>query len=121
MASITKIINEMEELEARLPEAASLEVLEKYNDIVLLRGMKEMRRIIDTPMERKKKTEDGVEVNILDPSNKIKAFSALISLGKYIETRKQNEAKSSEHEIDFASTGMVVDVEDSEEDDEQDE
>jgi len=88
---VSTTMKDLAMLEDDLPVIADLDILQKYNDVVVLRGLKEMRKIIDLPMEESVKTTEGVSVRIMDPSHKIKAFNSVIGLGKYIETRKINE------------------------------
>jgi len=74
--SIGTLVASREALCRTMPERAEIEVLKKRMEIALTSGVVEMTAIVN---------EDPL------PDNKIKAFNALINLGKYIEKRREND------------------------------
>ena len=85
MSDLIKTINrQKQDLSQLIPEKADLQVLEHYADIAMLRGMKKMTDIIDTD---EYETDQGNKITIY-PADKIKAFNAILSLGKLVDSRK---------------------------------
>jgi len=92
---IKSINNQRQQLAELIPEKADLAVLEHHADIAILRGMKKMTNIMDTD---EYETESGVKITIY-PSDKIKAFNAILSLGKLVDVRKERERSKEDNSM----------------------
>jgi hypothetical protein len=90
MSELRKAIEvNTKELSRMMPEKASVEMLEHFSDVILLKGMKQMERILD---EDEFRTNEG-EAIVINPDHKIKAFNGVINLGRLIDLRKTREEK----------------------------
>lgn len=116
MSAVNSAISQIKELKESLPEKADIDVLRHYGDIILLKGLMEMGEIIVSPAEEKVELEEnsGVAIKIMDPSNKIKAFNAVVGLGRYVEQRAANEGDESEL-VEMAESSLILDEGDEDE------
>ena len=106
-------VHDMEALERNLPEKADIEVLRSYSDVILLRGLVEMGKIITSPESERTEEKDGNVIKVMDPSNKIKAFNAVVGLGRYIEERNQHELADREF-LDLSGSEIKLDEDEQE-------
>jgi hypothetical protein len=91
MNNIEKLNQERRELELALPVKADLEMLQHYNDVVVLKGLKCMEEILDMPYEERIVEVGGENtMKVIEPKSKISAYAQIVATGRYLETRKAN-------------------------------
>jgi len=91
--NIEQYMDSGEELTALLPEKMEVSRLQHESDILLLKGLRKLDGILDTPE---------------DQTTTVKTVTAITTIARYVEQRRQSEQAAEAGAINFMGSGLSI-------------